>query len=446
METLGIEHVPAEKRHGKAFSQFTLWLGANLTIADFALGAYLFGLPLGYVVLAVLVGNILAGAMLGLMASMGPTFGYPQMMISRAVFGRNGNLPFAVANWVSTVGWFTVNTILGGLALNLAFGVSFTVGALVLVVVQALLAIYGHDIIHGFEIVMSVVLASMFAIVTAVAYWSYPSHAAALAPYSSFNAYTFAFIVALVFSYLMSWSPYASDYSRYLRDGTGRLKVALLVMAGGIVASLWVELVGFGIFVDTCNPFGAGCNANMIQGLSTVAAGYSAFALLAIVIGAVAANALNIYTNSLSALVVYGRSKRRNAVILAAVAGFLLALVGGANFQGFYQDFLITLDYWITPWIGVMLAAFFLRGVRSGVERPGVAWRALGAYVVGLVASVPFMNLTSYGIPYEGPVASLLQGADVSYFASFAVAVVAYLLLVRAQVGPGVRPTGVLTP
>ena len=80
------------------------------------------------------------------------------MMISKAVMGRAGNVPFAVANWISTVGWFTVNIILGGYALQLAFGLPFYLAAGVMVVVDVALATYGHDIIHTFEKVMSVVL------------------------------------------------------------------------------------------------------------------------------------------------------------------------------------------------------------------------------------------------------------------------------------------------
>src|SRR5713101_1061368 len=117
MEKIGIEHVGDEKRHGLPFNSFTLWFGANLTIADFALGSLFFGLPSSSVIIAIVLGNILGGLLLGLMASMGPTFGYPQMMISRAVTGRSGNVPFALANWISSVGWFTVNIILGGFAL-----------------------------------------------------------------------------------------------------------------------------------------------------------------------------------------------------------------------------------------------------------------------------------------------------------------------------------------
>ena len=119
-------------------------------------------------------------------------------------------------------------------------------------------------------------------------------------------------------------------------------------------------------------------------------------------------------------------------MLLAGVVGFILALAGSTNFGSFYQNFLLTLDYWITPWIGVMIAAFFVKKVTSGVESAPAFLRAgLVSYVLGLLISVPFMNLTTYGLSYVGPVASLIGGADVSYFVGFAAALAVYVIIAR---------------
>lgn len=427
MEKTGIAHVARSLRHGRPFLMFTLWLAANLTIADYALSAIFFGLPFGYIALAILIGNVLGGLLLGMMAAMGPKFGYPQMTVSRAYFGRKGNFPFAVANWLSTAGWFTVNIILGGYALQLAVGLPFAAGAALLVAVQALLAMYGHDAIQRFEMVMAAVLCVMFMAVGIVAYAGAEAHMAAYTASASFNPYLFALAIAAVFSYLMSWSPYASDYSRYLPEDTSPAKVAGLAMAGGAIACIAVELIGALVYVDVGNAA-----ANPINALAQVAGPYALLALGAVVLGAVTANVLNLYTNSLSAQVVYGKAKRWHAVIFACAIGFALAVVGATNFVAFYQDFLLTLDYWITPWVGIMVGAFFFRKILTGVEeRAGVVWRAVAAYLIGLLVSVPFMNLTSYGIPFEGIAASALGGADVSYFVSFLVALGAYLIVTR---------------
>src|SRR5208337_2069787 len=116
VEKLGIEHVPEDLRHGSPNRTFTLWFAANLTIADYVVGVLtttVFGLSVAEALPVLALGNILGGLFLGLSAGMGPKLGFPQMFSSRASFGRQGNYALGAFNWVSTVGWFTVNTILG---------------------------------------------------------------------------------------------------------------------------------------------------------------------------------------------------------------------------------------------------------------------------------------------------------------------------------------------
>lgn len=428
IEKLDIQHIDNKLRHGKPFLTFTLWLAANLTIADYALGSLFYGLPFNFIILAILIGNILGGLLLGFMASMGPKFGYPQMLISRAFFGKKGNAPFAIANWISTVGWFTVNIILGSYAMQLALGVPFYAGALLLIIVEALIAVYGHDMIHSFEKFMSIVLAIMFIGVGIIAYSGALSHMATYQASSSFSLPLFALCIAAVFSYLMSWSTYASDYSRYLPEKTSRLKIAMYAMLAGLIACTFTEIIGALVYINVGNV-----SANPINALAQVAGEYSLLAMATIILGSIAANALNLYTNSLSAKIAYEKTKRWHAVVVGCVIGFGLALFGSGNFVSFYQNFLLTLDYWITPWIGIAIVAFFIRNIRSGVERKGILWKPIAAYVIGLAVSAPFMNLTSYGIPYEGFIASMFGGADVSYFVSFIVAAVAYLILTSTR-------------
>lgn len=431
MERIGIEHVEPGARHGRPFNTFTLWFGANLTIADFALGAIFFslGLPISSLALALVIGNLAGGLLVGLLAAMGPTFGYPQMMISRAVVGKKGNTPFALANWISTVGWFTVNIILGAFALQIAFGLPFAVAAAVIVLADVGIATYGHDMIHWFERIMSVVLAIMFIGVTVIAYNQIGTNLGSYQSSASFNPYLWVLAIALAFSYIMSWSPYASDYSRYLGEHTSRWKLVVYAVAGGAIASAWTEVAGFLVAVGANNP-----SVSPIQALANVSGGYAILALLTVVLGAVAADALNLYTNSLSALVLYKKAGRVPTVLAAGALGYALAVVFSTAFVPFYDNFLLTLDYWITPWIGIMVAAFFFTKVRGGVDTASDFLKVgLGAYLVGLLVSVPFMNLSSYGVGYVGPVANLLGGADVSYFVAFAVALVAYVVLARRE-------------
>ena len=231
-------------------------------------------------------------------------------------------------------------------------------------------------------------------------------------------------VLAASFSYLMSWSPYASDYSRYLPADTSGKRVALFALAGGAAASFAIEVIG--ALVGSLTP-----GTGFFTGLYNFAGSFGPLAIVAIILGAMAANALNIYTNALSALVLDIRAKRWLMVVVGGLVGLALSFVGQANFVFNYQDFLFLLDYWITPWLGIVLVDYFVAR-RTTVESSGSPplwdWRALATYVVAVLVSVPFMvplnpvNGQTLGPPF-GVFSPVFGGADFSYFISFGVAV-----------------------
>ena len=441
VERTGIEHVTEDQRHGSPGRVFTLWFAANLTIADYVIGVLCvlppgegFGLTVPQAVPVLLVGNILGGAFVGLAGAMGPTLGYPQLVSSRASFGRVGNYIPGALNWLSTVGWFTVNTILAVFALQVMFpGANFVAGAAAYVAIQAVIAIYGHDFIHLFEKVMSIVLGLLFLLIFAI---TLPSLGVALAyvPAGATGALSLGAVGTVLvscFSYLMSWSPYASDYSRYLPARVSRSKILFLALAGGAASSFGVEVVG--ALVGSITPVQSG--ASYFGGLYSAAGAFGWVAMATLILGAFAADALNLYTNSLSALVLGVRASRWKTVAAGAVVGFLIAITVGEQFEPFYESFLLLLSYWIMPWLGIVIVDFFVAG-RTTVESSGSPkeWDlgALLVYALSVAVSVPFM-VPALSLPFPfGSVAPALGGADLSYFVSFGVACALTLLLRRA--------------
>jgi len=440
VEKLGIEHVPDEERHGSPGRVLTLWFAANLTVADYVIGVLCvqdFGLTVSQALPVLLLGNLLGGLVLGLSAAMGPKLGFPQMLSSRGSYGRRGNYPFGGLNWISTVGWFAVNTILGVEALQAVFpNVNFYGAAVVLVTVQVVIAVYGHDFIHLLEKVMSLILGLLFLgvfLITipklGVAFSFVPSGASAGWPALG----AVGVVLAASFSYLMSWSPYASDYSRYLPSSVSGKRVAFFALIGGAAASFSVEAIG--VLVGSLTP-----SIGFFQALDSFSGWFGPFAIVAIVLGALAANELNLYTNALSALVLDVRVKRWVAVVVGGFVGLSLSIIGSANFVLNFQNFLFVLDYWITPWLGIVLVDHYI-AKRTTVEscanpRPSDS-KALLAYASALIISVPFMvPALNLGFPF-GSLAYLFGGADFSYFVSFAVAcVLIYLIRRRSRQGP----------
>jgi len=225
----------------------------------------------------------------------------------------------------------------------------------------------------------------------------------------------------------MSWSPYGSDYSRYLPENTPTRASLLPSFLGAFIGSFWLEMLGALVAIiatSASNPISALPSAFGILGLLIV---------VAIMLGGVAANVLNIYTNALSALVLDIKAKRWIVVVLGGAVGFLLALYGAANFGQFYQQFLLLLDYWITPWFGILAIDFFVlkRTSFASMNRvPSFSWRAMMSYLIGVLISIVFIPSIAY-IGYSGSIAPLLGGADFSYFVSFLVSAALYYVVSR---------------
>lgn len=428
IEPYSIEHIPPAERHGRTGHLFWLWFAANLTIADYALGflPVALGVPLGTTVVMLLIGNVLGAALLGACAAMGIRGGFPQMFMGRRSFGRVGGYLPAALNWLSTAGWFTVNTILGSFALQVLWkSLPFWVGAAALVAAQTILAVYGHNLIHRFEQVMAAVLGVLFAIATIVAlsHWGTVTTYGGTEPGHGLPAA--AIVLAAAFSYIMSWSPYASDYSRYLPEGSSQSRALLFTFLGSGIASLWLEVLGALVAIVVVDKA-----LNSIAALDSVMGGFGTWAVVAVILGACAANALNLYSNTLSARALDVKVQRAALSVVGGALGFVLALVGYKNFLDNYANFLLLLDSWIMPWLAIVLLDFFVlrhQQPEGFSGAPGFNPRGLASYVVGLAVSVPFMDRAYF----HGPLA--WNGADFSYFVGFAVAGAAYLVATRGE-------------
>jgi NCS1 family nucleobase:cation symporter-1 len=157
--------------------------------------------------------------------------------------------------------------------------------------------------------------------------------------------------------------------------------------------------------------------------------------LLCVALGAVAANALNVYSGALSFLCLNVRlplAWRRAIVALGFGAiGFVLAWTGLPDAGHNYESFLLVIAYWVAPWLAVVLLDQWL--YRGRDDAPLLAdptyrnWAGPIAMFVGLVGSVAlFCNQQLY----TGPIPKAVPGlGDVTPVVGFVVAGVLYLVL-----------------
>ena len=192
----------------------------------------------------------------GILSAMGPRFGVPQMVESRAAFGYFGSFLPAALNWLTaSFGWFIVNSVSGTFALvtltqllnNNKPVLSFQVAFVIVVIAQVIVAFIGHNLIHQFERVIFPYLAIVFGLATIIvlAKANMGLGFNAKAPVA-FGGPSGAFILAVFISYgyAIGWNPFASDYSRYLPTKSDPWRVGLAAGLGVFVSCAVLEIAG----------------------------------------------------------------------------------------------------------------------------------------------------------------------------------------------------------
>lgn len=255
--------------------------------------------------------------------------------------------------------------------------------------------------------------------------------------------------VAAAFGYTAGWNPYASDYTRYLRRGTGR-QAGFFAGLGDFVSC--TVLMAVGAASVTVIERGLAADASPTDAFTHSMPGWiKSLTLLAIALGAISANALNIYSGAMSALALgikLSFTFRRGLV--AIVAG----VVGGAvafhyvDDPSAYENWLLIIAYWIAPWLGVVFTDRYLRRSQPDEVKTALAedeayrnWAGPIAMLVGMAISIwLFSNQSNYvGLV---PKANASFG-DITPFVGFLVAGTVYAALfpVLARHGVASRTT-----
>ncbi|MGW3150314.1 purine-cytosine permease family protein [Streptomyces sp. NPDC001177] len=433
----GIGWIPDSQRHGRERDQFSMRFAPVVYLAPMVLGGI--GIPLGLglfgSITAVLAGNLLGSLATAACAVMGPRLGIPQVTMGRAAFGYRGNYLPAFLGILLFVGYFSIGTILGGKSLANLTGLPSPLAVVLVGAASVLIAVFGYDVLLATGQWLTRISLVVFAALslTVAVHGTGPAATA----HSGHLGTTWLLMCTVVFSYTVSWTIYASDYSRYLPAG-GNAKAMFGWAFGGIfTATSWMMILGAALSTLAADP---------LAGLDTVLPTPALKVVLAVfVVGALSHNAVNLYSGAMAALTCDLPLRRTTVVIVGGAGGVALSLfLSGPRFQAHFNTFLLLVSYFVMPWLAVLIYDYF-RQHRAGLAYPGPAafhdrsgafqgthTRALAAFFVGLAASVPFMATDVY----TGPVGELLNGADLSYAASFAVAWAVYALTGRRAHGP----------
>jgi NCS1 family nucleobase:cation symporter-1 len=442
VEGHGFEPIPESARYGSVSRIFTVWFTPNLVPAAFAIGTLAAAefLQVGFVtgLLAILVGNVVGAFIVALLSQMGPRTGMAQMPLARLAYGKSIILP-GLLNWITCIGWDGINNIFGAVAITIIVpSIPFWLALLLIVVAQGLLGVVGYEAIHTFEKYMAIVLAILFAVVTAVIL---PKASTGIARTDGFSGAdqigAFVLFSSITASFVLAWALYASDYSRYLPKNADRRRIFWWTLLALTLSAGWIEALGL-LVADQATAGPVDVINNLLGG-----GALGLVAMVAIVLGTIAVNALNDYTGSLSLQAAGVRIPRIYSATAVAVLGFLFTLyLNSGDFATKFENYLLFISYWIAPWAAVVLADWWLRGRRADVSQlvdfaklPSGAM-ALISLVIGFLVSLPFQTsvfggdlATSTGLPINSIAANQLHYADIAYVVGFVVAFVLYWVL-----------------
>jgi NCS1 family nucleobase:cation symporter-1 len=354
------------------------------------------------------------------------------MVLGRNAFGKWGNLiPSGLSTIVAGIGWFAVNTISGTFALVSLVPALGNFGALgIIILAQVGVAFVGHNLIQKWERYASYLQAIVWIIVI-VSIVTLPN-AFNVAPTeeTAFPWAGFTLTAGAAYGYTAGWTAFASDYTRYLPANTSKRALGWAAGLGNFLSTtliMGVGVIAFNVLAGNPGDFWGIANpTDAFKGQFQPV--FGSILLLAIVLGSVSANILNVYSGAMSFLAMgfkFGfKTRRAIMVALAGLVGGLISYLGvidgGVAKQ--LDGFLLVVSYWVAPWIAVVLTERILsKGKNAGARAlaPKNSWAGVTAFVIATAFSI--WGFASQ-VLYTGPLASALGLGDLTAIVGFVLA------------------------
>ncbi len=447
-QTLEVQHIdiiPQDARHGRARDLFPLWFSANLNVGNAFFGALaiIVGNNFFWAVVAVILGNIAGAVFMSLHSIQGAKLGVPQLIQSRGQFGFVGALlPVALAAFLY-LGFFATTAVIGGQFLTAAIpSLPITWSAVIISLVSLGLALVGYKAIHlaakwaQWPLAIAVVIVSIGSIM--LGGFDLDSSGFAVGPFLT------AF--GIIATFLLTYAPYVSDYSRYLPHNTSPRAAFGWTFAGSFLGTTWTELLGVMLAVQFVAGDTSGAINEMFGG------GWIVAILLVVTAVAVGGNnSMNLYGGMLNLITAISTFKvpkpsvRLRVLMLLPtfLVGLWIAVSATADFNAAVSVFLSFLLLGFVPWGAINLidyywvrkgsynvqAFFDPKGVYFNDPKSwtfaGLNFKALIAYAVGVASALPFVN----NAVLKGAGTAWVQDADISWIPGLIVTGLVYLVL-----------------
>jgi len=447
-DTHSIEPIPDADRDSTGPQQMWIWAGANIAPLNWALGALGIILKLGLweTIAIVVIGNLAGCAIFAAFTVMGHKTGVNQMVLSRSAFGVRGAYLPSILMFLMTLCWIGVNTYFPvkiAVAILGQFGVpdNWLIEIIVITVVMALqvgIGVYGFYAIRTFEKYTVPVTLAIMVLMSFLA-WTRPGVVnwglASTLPPGAHLAMVTLLMTAIGVGWGISWVTWASDYSRFVPRSVSSSSVFWYSYIGMFVPTVWLAILGATIASTTLDTDPAKMVSAVFGGPVSI------LVLLMVLHGPIATNILNVYSAALAALSAGLNFSRVALATIVGAAGYAVTLyfIFAPSFAKAFDNWMISLLLWMSPWAGVVLADFFLKrkgqiDIAELYRSPetsaygDINWSGIIAFLAGLVAGWSVEDGLVGAL--QGPISTgLLGGADLSWLFGIVVSGAVYLAL-----------------
>src|SRR6266702_5508531 len=450
-----IEPIPEADKDSTGLQQVWIWAGANIAPINWALGALGIVLKLGLweTIAVIVLGNIVGCGIFAAFTVMGHKTGVNQMVLQRSAFGRRGAYLPSALMFLMTLGWIGVNTyfpvkiavaILGQFGIGDTWLTNFVVVTVVMVI-QVLIGIYGFYAIRTFEKYTVPVTAAIMVLMSILA-WTRPGvvnwQLTSTLPPAAHLAMITLLMTAIGVGWVISWVTWASDYSRFVPRKVSSTSVFWYSYLGMFVPTVWLAILGATVASVTKDTDPAKMVSAVFGGIMSI------LVLLMVLHGPIATNILNVYSAALAALSMGLRLSRIALASIVGIAGYVVTVyfIFAPSFAKAFDNWMISLLLWMSPWAGVVLADFFIKrkghiDIAELYRDPktsaygDINWSGIIAFLAGLLAAWSVED--GLVAPLQGPVSTgLLGGADLSWLFGIVVAGAVYLALGKLVASP----------
>lgn len=435
IESHSIDYVDPSERNGKVRDLFTLWFCTNiapLAVITGAMSMLTFKLSLMSALAAIFCGHFFGAAILALTSAQGPQVGIPQMIQSRAQFGRYGALLVVLFTTLIYLGFFISNIILSGKTLHTVVPAIPVPAATVIGAIAATtIGIVGYHLIHKFNKIGTWFMGGSLLIGLMI---MLPHINAEVLAKGSFNLKGWFAMFGLCAVWQISFSPYTSDYSRYLPKSIGIYKPFIYTYLGAALGTIFA--MGFGTVAVAI-----GSTTDAMEAVKTGTGLFGYVLMILFLCNIIGYNAMNLYGAVLSCITsiqtfagqwIPSKNIRIALSVIVLILATFTALWASSNFISFFLNVIFALLFILVPWVSINLLDFYLINKKS-YDIPSIFAqdggiygkfnvKALTAYFLGILIQIPFLTNAFF----TGPFATIVPDVDISWVIGLVVSFIVY--------------------